>query len=388
MDEANVEGRPNVRRGLAPRSAAAIAWAAGVLSIVLLAAEHYLRVIHPASLLLLLLLLVIASLGITALVGMFWELVRGRWRDTSMGWRFAAIIPSIFWAAWGGYSYDRFSRREIPRNLPMRLIEMAGASVMEARVVYLWPHRLETQRLIMFYGADISDPRRDAAAMDQHVARMEEMTGLHLRSKIFYVRGPIFSERHVAFRGLAFGSSQSPAGYVDFHELAHAVIGQHERPDSDPPTLLSEGWAESQSNASVDLASAALRQRRTISDWSARWLRMTSPEREDFRKTLVDPDGFERLLNLASSDGQVHSWIGELTSPRWYHHDNGAVYVIGGAFADHVLRQYGAGRFVQLYFACRPGNFDGECARILGAGLDTVEDRFWRDEQRIAAHRQ
>jgi hypothetical protein len=295
----------------------------------------------------------------------------------------AAVVPAIIWAAWGGYAYDRFSRREIPRNLPMRLIEMAGASVMEARVVYLWPHRLETQRLVMFYGNDVTDPQRDAGAMDQHVARMEDLTGLRLRSKIFYVRGPIFSGRHVSFRGLAFGFSRSPANNVDRHELAHAVIGQHEQPGSDPPTLLSEGWAESQSITSVVLANSALRHRQMIAQWSSTWKKLTGLQREELRKTLVDPDGFERLLSLASSGGQVHSWLRELTGPRWYHHDNGAVYVIGGAFADHVLRYYGAGRFVQLYFACRPGTFERECSRILGADLDTLERRFWDDERRL-----
>lgn len=358
-----------------------------MLSVLLLAIEHRLRVIHPASLLFLMLLVLVFAVGIGAFGGIFWRLVRGRWRNASLQWRFAALVPAILWAAWGSYAYDHFSRREIPRNLPMRLIEIAGASVMEARVAYLWPHRLETERLVMFYGNDVADPRGDAAAMDLHIARMEALTGLRLRSKIFYVRGPIFSGRHVSFRGLAFGNADSPARYVDRHELAHAVIGQHEQPDPDPPTLLSEGWAESQLITAADLANSALRERQMIAQWSASWKRMTNAQRDEFRKTLIDPEGFERLLKLPSSDGHVDGWLRELTNSRWYHHDNGAVYVIGGAFVDHLLRRYGAGRFVQLYFACRLGTFDRECSRILGADLDTLEKHFWDDEQRLVGNK-
>src|SRR5207245_3719990 len=125
-------------------------------------------------------------------------------------------------------------------------------------------------RLAVFYGPDVTDPRGDAEAMDRHVAEMERLTGLTLRRKIFYVRGAIFYGRHVSFRGLAYGSPQSPAGYVDRHELAHALIGQHERPDSYPPTLLVEGWAESQSNTSEDLARGALRHRHMVAEGGPR----------------------------------------------------------------------------------------------------------------------
>jgi hypothetical protein len=66
---------------------------------------------------------------------------------------------------------------------------------------------------------------------------MERLLGLPVRNKIFYVRGPLLGGRHVSFRGLAYGTAESPARYVDRHELAHAVIGQHMPADLQAPTL-------------------------------------------------------------------------------------------------------------------------------------------------------
>jgi hypothetical protein len=91
------------------------------------------------------------------------------------------------------------------------------------------------------------------------------------------------------------------------------------------------------------------------------------------------------LLALVGTKGGADaSWLREVTGPDWYAHDNGAVYPVGGAFVDYVLRRYGAGKFVQLYFGVRPGTFELECSRILGDSLDTIERNFWVDEQRVA----
>lgn len=112
---------------------------------------------------------------------------------------------------------------------------------------------------------------------------------------------------------------------------------------------------------------------------------MTEAQRQELRQTLIDPEGTERLLRIASQHGgNVPSWLDELTSDVWYHHDAGPVYPVGGAFTEYLLRTYGAGRFVQLYFACRPGTFALECQRILGSDLPTLETQFWQDVERIA----
>ncbi|HXE55652.1 MAG TPA: hypothetical protein VN541_21690, partial [Tepidisphaeraceae bacterium] len=241
---------------------AILAWCGCGLMFLLLWLEFRLRVLHPASLLFITLLLLTLLAPLVSAGLHLWRRIRRR--AGRIGWTLVSFVPLALCAIWGAYAYDRGNRRVIPHNLPMKLINVAAASVEEAHLVYLYPHRIETPRLVMFYRDGLPDPQADAAAMDQHVARMEQLTDLRLRSKIFYVRGPLFDDRHVAFLGLAYGSGQGRAEYVDLHELAHAVIGQHAQIDSDPPTLLSEGWAESQSVSAESLAHRALSQRRYI----------------------------------------------------------------------------------------------------------------------------
>ena len=362
---------------------AVIAWAAFALTLVLLEVERRARVLHPASLLFGFLFVASLLPGLVEMIMAPLRLLRGHRKRLSLFWAVVATVPVGLWAAWGGRTWYEFDQRHNSNDWPTQLMIVAGASVMEARAVYFSPRRLETPRLIMFYDdRTVTNASNDAAEMDQHVARMEQLLGLPLRNKIFYVRGPLFGGRHVSFRGLAYGTSESPARYVDRHELAHAVIGQH-MPDLQAPTLLSEGWAESQSIPSRDLAEGAIQVRTTVAQWGPRWAALTEEERTTVLKTFVDREGWERLFQAASHGGDMPFWLGELTSSKWYRRDSGAVYSIGGAFVDHVLRRYGAGRFVELYFACRPGNFDQQCARALGADLQTIEQRFWEDERTL-----
>src|SRR5205807_4098728 len=99
------------------------------------------------------------------------------------------------------------------------------------RAYVAYPHRLQSQRLVMFYDSRVRDPHRDLEAMDRHVAALEDLTDKPLRSKIYWVRGQLFGRGQMAIRGLVLGSSKSPADWdtadhphrlsVDRHELAH-----------------------------------------------------------------------------------------------------------------------------------------------------------------------
>jgi len=167
--------------------------------------------------------------------------------------------------------------------------------------------------------------------------------------------------------------------------VEYRLMAQHEQPDTDPPTLLSKGWAESQSRSPEDLTNQALSIRRPVSGWSADWPKMTEPQRQEPLSGVVDPTGIEHLVRVgAAHGGTVPSFLRELTRGFWYHRDNGPVYPIGGAFSDYLLRTFGARRFVQFYFACRPGHFEQECQRVLGTDIESLEKLFWEDEERIA----
>src|SRR5262249_6610197 len=82
------------------------------------------------------------------------------------------------------------------------------------------PHRLEGERLVMFHRG-VATPERDLAAMEAHVARLEELTGRPLRAKIYWVRGKLLGHGRMALRGLALGSDRSPDDWdTDDHQFA------------------------------------------------------------------------------------------------------------------------------------------------------------------------
>jgi hypothetical protein len=190
---------------------------------------------------------------------------------------------------------------------------MAGLSLMEAQAPFAYPGRLETSRLVMFYDDRVQKPEADIQAMDQHLAQMELETGLYLREKIHWVRGRLLGQGALCLNGLALGSSESPASSLDRHELAHALVYQHHEPDTEPPTLLSEGWAVAQERGYAQLAQVVLDMRRPHG-----------------------PVGIHKKWT-----GCEGNCLGELTGPDWYHQDSGPVYSIGGAFADFLIKKHG-----------------------------------------------
>ena len=50
---------------------------------------------------------------------------------------------------------------------------MAIASMIEGQAHLAYPHRLESQRLVMFYDDRTTDPHKDLEAMNRHVAALE-----------------------------------------------------------------------------------------------------------------------------------------------------------------------------------------------------------------------
>ena len=244
---------------------------------------------------------------------------------------------------------------------------MAAAAVMEAEAARTFPYRMESKRLVMFYDERIRSPQSDLEEMDRHVASLETLTGKPLREKIHWVRGKILGRGRIAMRGLALGSTESPEGkagthefgpdfgplYLDRHELAHAVIHQLQPPDADAPTLLIEGWAESQSGMNPK-----------------RMGQVAIHSRELWRQRTGADSNRSRLRELVSASS--------------YYRIDGAIYNVGGAFATHLLRQFGIEKLLTLYFACRPERFVEECETILGVRFEDLETAFWADAERMA----
>jgi hypothetical protein len=91
-----------------------------------------------------------------------------------------------------------------------------------------------------------------------------------------------------------------------------------------------------------------------------------------------------RLWRGRTGVGPTASYLEELTGEAWYRRIGGPVYSVGAPFAAYVLKNYGAQRFLRLYFACRPGEFGEACAAELGVELDALEREFWAEAERAA----
>jgi hypothetical protein len=285
-----------------------------------------------------------------------------------LAWGVGSLVPALFWGLLSLYAIYQLGKGEVPNNVWWKLVSLSSGTVMEAQAVYLYPHRIATNHLVMFYDDRVDRPRRDAEAMEGHVTRLEAMTGRPLRARIYWVRGRLLGRGSMACYGLAAGSSRSPENWetadhpthlsVDRHELAHAVLLQLYRPDSDPPFLLVEGWAESQAGRSRStLAAEALASRE-------RW-----------------------LSRLGLTGGTSQSYLRELLRPSWYHRIAAPIYDVGGSFVDFLLHHYGVERFLTLYFACRSGTCEADLRVVLGEDLEVVETKFWEEARKLAGGR-
>jgi hypothetical protein len=349
------------------RRCAMMGWLAWALSVGLLWRQHRAGVLHPAAVLFAALLAVTVSAALVGTADGLWRTVRGPRRRAAAAWGLVCFLPLALWAGLASYTLRLAAAgRAFPKNIVSDVAGMAVASLMEGWAHLAYPHRLESRRLVMFYDDRVTRPHRDLEAMDRHVAGLEAATGRPLRAKIHWVRGELFGRRQMAIRGLALGSSQSPDDWetadhpiglsVDRHELAHSVVHQLQPPDADPPTLLIEGWAEAHAG-------------------------LTTRKRAELAKHS------RGLWRARRGAGPADSYLRELTGALWYHRVDGPVYSVGGAFAEFVLREYGAGRFLRLYFASRPGRFEEACLAELGVDFGALESAFWAEVERLASER-
>jgi len=354
---AYLAGRPSA--GEAGRTAILQRWARrGTLASLAVGASTFVltwgyvrwRVLHPHYLPTVSLFLALALAEVVALGTGSWRLVRGPRRAAALALMFVSLTPMTLWGFVGVYALGQWGQRRVPNTLPMNLAKMAASSLIRLEAFVEYPNRIETARLVMFHDR-LGDPRRDAEAMDRHLARMEKMLGGPLRSKVFWVRGRLrrLDLGSLSVHGIALGSGESPqdwdtGGQLDRHELAHAALDEYRAAGADPPYFLHEGWAESESGVgSVVLARRALEQRATVPSLGIR----------------------------------------EMAGPDWYHHDAGPVYPLGGAFVDFLIKRDGVEKFVRLYNGSREGRFGAVVRAVYGAELDDLEAQFWEDVRRL-----
>jgi hypothetical protein len=290
-----------------------------------------------------------------------------------------ALTPGTAWVALGWYGAHQWACRNILAGLPGTLVRSAGASLADANARYFYPHRLEDKHVVMFYDNRIADPQGDLQRMEDFLGRLEALTRSGIREKVYWIRGA-FHGHHFAMYGLAVGTSQSPCGHVDFHEVAHAFLNQHRLRGAGAPMALVEGWAEAQSRNGYALSREAITFRREFSFWARDWPTMSPSDKQKFFENHADPWGWKRLL-----DSQPDSLLRALmTDPFWSLHNAGPVYSVGGAFVDFFIQRYGFAKFLELYLKSGAGGFELACRDLCGRDLELLETEFWNYAEEVS----
>src|SRR5437588_4097428 len=164
--------------------------------------------------------------GVAALlVGAARTLIGPR-RRAMFGWSTIGITPSLLLAALVAYMFYEQGQRNLPNTHAHKVGRMAAITLFEGHARLRYAQRLETARLIMYHDDRLADAAGDAAAMDAHLARLEEVLGRRQHSQIHWVRGPALGMRGMSVHSIALGSESSPASHLDRHELAHAFLSQ------------------------------------------------------------------------------------------------------------------------------------------------------------------
>lgn len=269
------------------------------------------------------------------------RMICGPARLRTLGWLFIGATPIVWFATYFASIYEAAATRK-PLNLSpsLRITALWASSLMDAEARWRYPRWSPGQHTVLI---DAGTPAEDAAlmaAMDDHVKAMAKLLGQPVpKAEIAWVRGSLLGQsgRSVGAWSLC-GPGSAELNYMDRHEVAHALIATLAGPDHDPPFVLVEGWAESQSRD---------------------------------RNSLV------RHLAARQSEGTAMS-LQDLLGPDWYSRSDGPVYFVGGPLAIFLMEQYTPQKFFSLYANARRVTFLEDCRVHLGESWDLVEDRFWK----------
>ncbi|MFO1043340.1 MAG: hypothetical protein U0941_16270 [Planctomycetaceae bacterium] len=334
-------------------------WLFGTASVAWVWYQSSWYVFHPHYLPLTLLFLGLVLSTVAALCCCTWQIVRGPKRWQAATFCLVALVPMGLWCQIGMSANTHWSRRMVPNTFTMRAAKVLGATFMRLEADFHYRRRIESDRIVMYYDPyrspyveSVDRPAEDLAAMDEHLARLESLLGNRIARKVFWIRGPLLGREFLSLHGLCLGSAWSPEVSSethreyrgDRHELAHAALDWTRTRQSDPPYILHEGWAMAQCGDSrLELAKAAFKER------------AEHPEIQ----------------------------VRDLFGPEWYYRDEGAVYSIGGAFVEFLIRRYDVVRFQRLYVESSLGTVDARCREIFERSLVELEAEFWIDVKTI-----
>jgi hypothetical protein len=304
------------------------------------------RVDHPSFVPILGTLSLLALTGFALLVGSIVRLIRQPDRTRTLGWLLIGITPLMLAAAHLGCGAWILFRDRGSSSPPIKLAAATATSVADAVGRWRNPLRTSSERVLVFHDQASLTPA-EMGQLDKHVVGMENLLKQTPGGMAYLFRGPVFDTNAAGgwyLCGLAVVERpENKIGYLERHELAHVVIDRYCSATARPPTLLIEGWAETQSG----YPPGYLAQRA--------WERRCRGER----------------ITLAA-----------MTGGAWYDGNGPHSYAFGGALVDCILRVHGAPKFLELYRTCRPETFPADVSRVLGVTLDELDVQYWEDVAR------
>ena len=293
-------------------------------------------------------ILLLSSLMLASLLALPLAIVRvvrrkGKRHTVVLG--ILALAPIAFLSTVLVYASGSWQNRQLSPNPLLHIAKCLGASLMEADLALHYPQRVERRRFILFYQGS-RNAEADANLMDAYLDQLERKYHRRIHQRIHWVHGALLGQEGLAIYGLAItGAGSTDEGNLsalsdsDRHEVAHAVMNQWMPPDIDPPTLLSEGWAEANARPEPLQAAYWYERNKAIDDFPARGSVLTT-----------------------------------LTNLRYYHQDRGYVYPCGHALTLYLIDRYGPERYFKLYRSIDPYHVENTFKTVYGRDMHGIEE--------------
>jgi hypothetical protein len=323
--------------------AASCAWIAAILVVVFYAISwRYATVFLPRAPAGIMSLVLVVGTAAAALLLGIWRSIRGPRRLMALAVALLGATPLV----WSGAFFADLARRANDRE-PLGfsaancIAGLWASSLADAEARLRYPSWTSGRHATLICDGQTPEPARLAGLLDEHVEQMAHVLEQPAdRIQVRWVRGALLWQEGRSMIDWALCGQQDHSAdltYLDRHESAHATITMLGGPDQQPPMLLCEGWAESQST-----------------------------------------DRDERIRSLAQRKKESAAYsIEELVGPDWYNRSFGPVYSQGGPLCSYLIEHYGGKKFFALYSGVRQATFHDDAQRVLGDSWATVESQFW-----------
>lgn len=279
-------------------------------------------------------------------VARFWRRSHRTW---AIGIFMLTVAPLVFFGAfiWLVFSLSQ-QRGDLQLSLPVRAFGIWGGNYFDLEARWKNPRLTNGKHVQLFDDGQIADPNELVSKMDEHIVSMAKTLGREPTDwKLAWARSSLAGQSGRAVGLWAIcpfrksdtrNKSINELGFVDEHEVAHTLITSLCEIDQDPPMLLVEGWAMTQSPSQpIDLSNL-----QRMADNDETW-------------TLVD-----------------------LVSERFYGRSIGPAYNHGGPLVTYLLERFGGPRFLELYGGVSRSTFLADAERILGISWQQLDSDFWK----------